>query len=276
MGWVGKIIGGALGLAAAGPVGALLGATLGHGVDRGLEKLALGARLPSGHRQRIQSAFFTATFSMMGHMSKVDGRVSPAEIALAEAVMAQMQLGTQMRQAAIALFRQGKRPDFDPVSTVDAFRRECQGQRVLIQMFLEVQLQAAYVDGPPTPAQRRVLEQIRVGLRLPELLFRQLENLIQLQRQFGAGARTGSGTAGQQGRVRQAPAPSLSQAYALLGVSPKDSDAVITKAYRRLLSQHHPDKLVSKGLPEEMMKLAAQKTHEIRRAYEMIQQARGG
>ncbi|TVQ92339.1 MAG: co-chaperone DjlA [Chromatiaceae bacterium] len=274
MGWVGKIIGGALGLAAAGPIGALLGATLGHGVDRGLEKLTLAARLPPGNRQRIQSAFFTATFSMMGHMSKVDGRVSPAEIALAEAVMAQMQLTPAMRSAAIGLFRQGKHADFDPVSTVDAFRRECQGQRLLIQMFLEVQLQAAYVDGPPTRAQRRVLEQIRVGLRLSELLFRQIENLIQLQRQFGTGPRASN--AGQQGRGRQVPAPSLPQAYALLGVSPKDSDAVITKAYRRLLSQHHPDKLVSKGLPEEMMKLAAQKTHEIRRAYEMIQQARVG
>jgi DnaJ like chaperone protein len=58
-------------------------------------------------------------------------------------------------------------------------------------------------------------------------------------------------------------------------ISPKSSDAEVKRAYRRLLSQHHPDKLVSKGLPEEMMKIAAQKTHEIRQAYEQIKQARG-
>jgi DnaJ like chaperone protein len=41
------------------------------------------------------------------------------------------------------------------------------------------------------------------------------------------------------------------------------------------MSQHHPDKLVSKGLPEEMMRLAAQKTREIREAYEQVRAARG-
>jgi DnaJ like chaperone protein len=62
----------------------------------------------------------------------------------------------------------------------------------------------------------------------------------------------------------------------LLGVPPQADDAEVKRAYRRLMSQHHPDKLVSKGLPEEMMKLAAQKTHEIRQAYEMITEARKG
>ena len=56
--------------------------------------------------------------------------------------------------------------------------------------------------------------------------------------------------------------------------SAQASDAEVKRAYRRLMSQHHPDKLVSKGLPEEMMKLATQKTHEIRQAYEMISAAR--
>ena len=63
--------------------------------------------------------------------------------------------------------------------------------------------------------------------------------------------------------------------YGVLGVSKNASDAEVKRAYRRLLSQHHPDKLVSKGLPEEMMKVAAQKTHEIRQAYEQIREARG-
>jgi DnaJ like chaperone protein len=60
----------------------------------------------------------------------------------------------------------------------------------------------------------------------------------------------------------------------VLGVAEKATDAEVKRAYRRLLSQHHPDKLVSKGLPEEMMKLAAQKTHEIRQAYEIVTEAR--
>ncbi len=274
MRWVGKVIGGFLGLAAGGPFGAMLGAALGHGVDQGVEKLQRNAQLPPGDRQRVQSAFFTATFATMGHLAKADGRVSEAEIALAETIMSQLRLSPEMRSAAIKLFREGKSAHFDLPAVVETFRRECRGQRTLVQMFLEIQLQAAYVDGEPSLAQRRVLEQIRGGLRIPEILFKQLETLVRLQRQFSgsAGAQGASGTGGW----RQAPArgPSLKEAYALLGVNPKDSDATIKKAYRRLLSQHHPDKLVSKGLPEEMMRMATQKTHEIRRAYEMIQDAR--
>lgn len=280
MGWVGKVVGGFLGLAAGGPFGAALGATLGHGVDHGVRKLRDNAQLPPGDRQRIQSAFFTATFSVMGHLAKADGRVSEADIALAETIMTQLRLSSEMRGAAVTLFRQGKSADFDLPAVVETFRRECLSQRALIQMFLEIQLQAAYVDGEPTLQQRRVLGRIRSGLHIPEILFKQLETLVRLQRQFsdnagprGAGAGAGSSGAGG-GRQRPTRAPSLKQAYALLGVGPKDSDATIKRAYRRLLSQHHPDKLVSKGLPEEMMKMAAQKTYEIRRAYEMIQQAR--
>ena len=274
MRWVGKVIGGFLGLAAGGPFGAMLGAALGHGVDHGLQRLQRNAQLPPGDRQRIQSAFFTATFSTMGHLSKADGRVSEAEIALAESIMTQLRLSPEMRSAAIKLFRQGKTAAFDLPGVVETFRRECRGQRSLIQMFLEIQIQAAYVDGDPTAQQRHVLHQIRSGLNIPEILFRQLETLVRLQRSFAGGAGP-QGASGSGGR-RQTPtrAPNLKEAYALLGVTPKDSDAAVKRAYRRLLSQHHPDKLVSKGLPEEMMKMAAQKTHEIRRAYEMIQSAR--
>jgi DnaJ like chaperone protein len=42
-----------------------------------------------------------------------------------------------------------------------------------------------------------------------------------------------------------------------------------------MMNQHHPDKLVAKGLPEEMMKLASQKTHELKTAYEQIRRQRG-
>ncbi|MGD9299783.1 MAG: co-chaperone DjlA [Thiohalocapsa sp.] len=290
MSWFGKAIGGLLGFAAGGPLGALLGATLGHGVDRGVQRLAEDYGLPFGDRRRIESAFFTATFSVMGHIAKADGRVSEREIALAETVMSRLQLSGERRNAAIALFRQGKAPDFDLAAVVSRFRRECMGRRLLIQLFLEVQLQAAYADGEPSAAKRQALEQIRFGLGVSPMLFRQLENLIRMQQRFAAGRAgaadgAGWGGASQQGTGRgsggsgagrRAPSagPSLQEAYAVLGVQPKDSDDVIKRAYRKLLSQHHPDKLVSKGLPEDMIRLASQKTHEIRRAYEMIQAAR--
>ena len=79
----------------------------------------------------------------------------------------------------------------------------------------------------------------------------------------------------QRGASAQPKKPSIDQSYAILGVDKGASDAEVKKAYRRLMSQHHPDKLVAKGLPEEMMKVATEKTHEIRQAYEAIKAARG-
>ncbi|MGH8604594.1 MAG: DnaJ domain-containing protein, partial [Gammaproteobacteria bacterium] len=78
-----------------------------------------------------------------------------------------------------------------------------------------------------------------------------------------------------RGNVRTRARGRLEDAYAILNVTAQASVDEIKRAYRRLLSQHHPDKLVAKGLPEEMMKLATQRTHEIRQAYEQIREARG-
>jgi DnaJ like chaperone protein len=272
MAWWGKVVGGALGFVLGGPLGALLGGVLGHKLDKGMASLQGTEELDPGDRERVQTAFFTATFSVLGHMAKADGRVSPREIALAEAVMQRMDLSGDLRVAAIALFNQGKAEDFDLDGVLTQFRRECHRRATLLQMFLEIQIQAAYADGLPTPAERRILGRIREQLGIPEFLFRRMEQLAGMHWEYaGAGPGAGAGR-----RPVEPRGPTLEQAYELLGVSPQADDTEVKRAYRRLMSQHHPDKLVSKGLPEEMMKLAAQKTHEIRQAYEMITAARKG
>ena len=74
MAWWGKLLGGAFGYMLGGPLGAMLGATLGHSFDRGLKQLTVDGPAPAD-RERIQTAFFTATFSVMGHLAKVDGAI---------------------------------------------------------------------------------------------------------------------------------------------------------------------------------------------------------
>ena len=264
MSWWGKMIGGAFGFMLGGPLGAILGVALGHNFDKGMKALpeqGFGAEdFAPGDRERVQTAFFTATFSVLGAVSKADGRVSPQEIRLAEQVMAQMELNPDMRETAIRLFNEGKSPDFPLEEVISQFRRECHGRTTLIQMFLEIQLQGAYADGRLDSSEDTLLLRICGQLGISEIEYRRLERMIRAEAGFG-----GAG---------QPAGPSVADAYAVLGVDAGASDAEIKKAYRRLLSQHHPDKLVSKGLPEEMMKVAAQKTHEIKQAYERIKQER--
>ncbi len=268
MSWWGKLAGGAFGFMVGGPIGALLGAVLGHNLDKGLKGLSGDERFAPGDQERVQTAFFTTTFSVMGAIAKADGRVSPDEIALAKSVMVEMDLNDEMRRTAINLFNQGKEADFPLDEVLEQFRTECHRRNTLIQMFIEIQLQAAYADGTLDKAEEQLLLHICKRLGIPEFAFRRLEKMIRAESHFG-------GQAGGRRAEAKPSRPSLQDAYAMLNVSASASDAEVKKAYRRLLSQHHPDKLVSKGLPEEMMKMATQKTHEIRQAYERVKEARG-
>jgi DnaJ like chaperone protein len=256
MAWWGKIIGGAFGFVLGGPLGALLGAAVGHNFDRGLKLSDEFGGLAYGDQERIQAAFFTATFSIMGHIAKADGKVTPAEIANTEAIMAQMNLDAQQRDAAIKLFDEGKAEHFPLHDVLVQFRRECHRRTNLIQMFLEIQINTAFSDQNLHPAEQEILYQIADVLGFPR---KSLDHLFHL-----AGAVASP-------RTKKA---AVNEAYQVLGVSAKTSDDEVKKAYRRLMNQHHPDKLVSKGLPEEMIKLANEKTQQIKEAYELIKKSR--
>ncbi|MEN8178463.1 MAG: co-chaperone DjlA [Pseudomonadota bacterium] len=271
MSWWGKLVGGAFGFMLGGPLGAVLGAALGHRFDKGIEGLPENAAdWGGGDRERVQTAFFTATFSVMGSVSKADGQVSSSEVRVAEAVMSQMSLSAEMRQTAIGLFNEGKSDDFPLDDVLEQFRRECHRRQTLIQMFVEILLQAAYADGDMHEAEESLLLHICKRLNIPEFTFRRLEQMIRAERHYaGAGAGQGRQRAGQPQRI------TLADSYSILNVSEDTGDKEVKRAYRRLMSQHHPDKLVAKGLPEEMMKIAAQKTDEIRKAYERVKEARG-
>ena len=272
MAWWGKLLGGAFGYMLGGPLGALLGIALGHRLDKGVDGFEgeTAEGWSPGEQERVQAAFFTAVFSVMGHLAKADGRVAPDEIRLAEAVMRRMRLTPEMREAAKALFREGKSPGFDLDAVLDQLRRECGRRRNLLRMFLEIQLQAAFADGTLHDAEARILRHVAARLGFSPQELAQMEAMVRAARHFA-----GDGAGGGAYREPTPAKDRLSEAYAVLGVSPDASDAEVKKAYRRLMNRHHPDKLVARGLPEEMVKMATEKTQEIKAAYETIRRARG-
>lgn len=265
MSWWGKIIGGAFGYILAGPLGAALGVAMGHNFDAGLKRSTSGKGYDGfqpGDQERVQTAFFTATFAVMGHIAKADGRVSENEIAMAKTVMQHMQLDTDMRRTAINLFNEGKSADFPLDEVIEQLRYECHRRHNLIRMFVEIQIQAAYADGVMHPKEQQILLHICEGLGISRAEYAQLEAFILAQKR-GRGATAAS------------PQTTLQEAYAILGVKQGDDDKSVKRAYRRLMNQHHPDKLVAKGLPEEMMQVAKEKTQKIQAAYEQVKESRG-
>lgn len=264
MSWWGKIIGGAFGYLIGGPLGALLGSALGHQFDTGIKRIGReSAQASVGDQERTQTAFFTATFSVMGYVAKADGRITPEEIHLANDVMGRMQLDADQRRAARELFRQGRDPGFPIDQVIDQFRIECHRRTNLVRMFLEIQIEAALADGRLHGAEGTVLADIAEALGFHRADFQRLLRMMEAAIGAGAGRRTA-----------RPGAPGLAEDYRLLGVSQTATDDEIKRAYRRLMNQHHPDKLVAKGLPEEMTRIATEKTQAIRAAYERVRQSR--
>lgn len=262
MSWWGTIVGGAFGFLLGGPIGALLGVYAGRNFDSGLSQNFGGAEgFGPGAQQRVQATFFTATFSVMGYIAKADGRISKDEIQLANRIMDEMRLAPPMKQAAKALFNKGKQNGFEFEAVLAQFRQEMHGRKTLTQMFLEIQIRAASADGELRITEKNILNNVATALGFSSY---ELESLIS-RHNSEQGFESSSYTS-NSGR--------LTQAYGILGLTSSCSDKELKRTYRRLMAQHHPDKLVSKGLPDEMLIIAKEKTQEIKAAYEMIKKER--
>jgi DnaJ like chaperone protein len=260
----GKLIGGLLGFFTGGVFGAVVGLAVGHFFDRGFGR-ALGFDY-GADRARLQRLFFETSFSLMGHLAKADGRISEQEVSQAEALMERLGLNTDKRKEAIELFKLGAAANFQLEPVIAQFIDEGGRQHNLPILLLEFLFSIALADDELHPAEIEILSRIATYLGINKRQFEQLMAMLTAQQNFHGG---------KYRQHQQGPGVNeLDLAYKALGVSEQDSDRDIKRAYRKLMSQHHPDKLMSQGVPEDMLKMATEKTQEIQAAYDMIKTVR--
>ena len=257
-----KIIAAFMGWQVAGLFGAMIGFYIGHFFGRGLS--GFSRPLSAQQQQRAGACYFETTFTLLGYLAKADGRVSEEEIAQAEALMSRMGLNAEHRQQAIGFFKAGANSNFVLDELMQQFVSTCGRLNNLKQSLLNDLIALALADGELHSAERQALQSIAQYLGVSKALFERLIAMIMAQSQF-----KGAGAAGSVGSASQ-----LESAYKALGVSAKNTDSEIKKAYRKLLSENHPDKLMGQGMPDDMINLATERTQEIRKAYELIQQSR--
>ena len=104
------------------------------------------------------------------------------------------------------------------------------------------------------------------ALGISALEFASLEAMLRMRASAGVGA---------DAQSTGAAAVRIIDAYRVLGVEQSASDAELTRAYRRLVSRNHPDKLVANGLPESMVAAAHERTKQVLAAYELLKRHRG-
>lgn len=259
--YYGKIIGGLIGLLVANVFGLLIGLFIGHLFDSGLMK-TLKFASPE-NIARLKESFFETTFLLSGYLAKADGRISQAEIDHTEAVIAQMNLGSEQRTRAIELFQRGATEGFQLQPAIAAFLEACGPQRQVRQALLMFLVSLALADQKMETAEHAALQRIATLLGFTPTQLEQLLRMARAQGHF-------HGSAGHGAQ----PGTSLEDAYAALGVSSDVDDKALKRAYRKLMSQNHPDKLIAKGVPEDMIKLATERSQDILAAYEMVKKSR--
>lgn len=280
----GKIIGLLLGLAFLKLPGAFIGLVVGHMFDVGYAKDFSNkggfARFFSSQGSITRQAmFFHALFSALGHICKADGKVTPDEIAIASNLMDNMNLSGSTRQEAQQAFRDGKAKDFPLLQMLDDFRKFCHGRRDIMQVFLEILISAACADGRITKPELVVLEKVAGGLNFSRKDLHFLITTYEAQQRFrnrgGSWQNNNRKNQGNTNRHAYSTSHSIDDAYRILGVSRSDDDKTVKRAYKKQMSLHHPDKLSAKGLPEQALELAKNKTQDIQAAYELIKENRG-
>lgn len=264
----GKLIGLAIGIGVFhNPVAILVCIALGHIFDRSVG--SFGAPIDSA-----PLSFVAPLFGLAGAIAKSDGRVSEAEIAATENLMLRLQLSADLRNAAIGQFNAGKQPNYSTTSAIVQLRAWSRGRRDRSFILIDLLLDIVCADGPLAPAKLALVRKLCAALGVDE---RQLigiavmkgytyvapdnwEEYVHAQR----GERTRGAASGDRGGK---------DPYTVLGVGSAASDAEIKRAYRKLMSQHHPDKLGN--VPDELKRRAEERARDINAAYEQIRSERG-
>ena len=258
----GKLIGGVIGFLVLGIFGLIIGVFVGHMFDNGLVRTL---RFASPENiARIQKSFFETTFLLSGYLAKSDGHISQQEVDHTEMIIKQMGLSVEQRQRAIELFKQGSSADFQLEPAINAFIEVCGRQRQIQQTLLFFLISLALADHTIDDAEQAALQKIASLLGVPPRALEQMMRMGQAQDHF-------HGTGG----FKAQPGTSLEDAYTALGVDKNVDDKSLKRAYRKLMSENHPDKLIAQGVPEDMIKLATERSQEIAAAYEMIKKSRG-
>lgn len=244
------------------PLLALVGLVLGHQFDRGFAARYQDFKVQDKRAGGLGDAYVRALFQTMGHLAKIDGRVTEDEIRATRSVMHRLGLGPAQVRRAIAWFDEGKAEGFHLPATLQQLRRanarRAESRAVFVRLVLEVSLAKSRIQQKERAAIWSVCRELDIG----RVELAQLEAMIRAQKGFRRSPEGDADTARVKG------------AYASLGIEQTATNDEIKKAYRRLMNKNHPDKIAASNPDATVLAEAERRTREIRGAYELLKTRR--
>jgi DnaJ like chaperone protein len=203
---------------------------------------------------RTAKRFNQALFTLIGRLARLDGQVTPRVIEHSTRIMGLLGLDPVGRSLAVEYFNQGKSPGTDLAPVVERLVEGIGRRNDLTRLFLKTLSDSAKLDGGIGLQQRILLRDVAetLGYSKPEF-----ESIC-----------LGTIPYGEYGP--HTICSRIDDAYHVLQLSPGVGEGEIRKAYLRLVSRHHPDKLATQDRSEEALRLAEERFASIRNAYEVL------
>ena len=231
-------IGGMIGFSIGGPIGGILGAIIGSklsGRDQGKPSM----------KQRNQAAFFTALFACFAKIAKADGKVTREEVDKVDHfIKERFKFPSDQRVFAIEIFNHAKDDHNSFRDYASQLASLLSSDKSALIMFYELLFELSMADGHLDSTEEKLLHEAIDIFQIDPEIFKINK------KKYGA---------------------STSDAYITLGVTEDMSFKDIKVAYQRKRKEFHPDTLLSKGLPEELLEKAKEKFIEIQSAFEEIE-----
>ncbi|MNL20062.1 DnaJ-like protein DjlA [compost metagenome] len=250
--WPGTLIGAGAGYAIASIPGAMLGALLGQALDRRLQLQSWAdVREKLGGRPTLRND--ELLFVLLGRLAKCDGRVVDGHIQQARQEMRALDMTESAQRRAIAAFNRGKSGHV----RLRGHMRRLSAQPHAAEGVLRACWRMIWADGRAGAGELELVAQWGHWLGWTRQQVQALANDYEPQK-----------------RPLVSSAVTYQEALQLLGVSATSEPAQIKRAYRRLLSRHHPDKIAGSGATAMQVREATDKTRELHTAYTLIRERR--
>lgn len=281
----GKILGGTAGLLVGGPIGLMVGAVAGHAYDtykaesvRALEDdRAIDPAIdmpPFGDAHETRKvAFATAVIVLAAKLAKVDGAVTRAEV---QAFKRHFPIQDDEVGGIAAIYDRAKTSaqGYEPYARQVA---HLFGHAPpVLEELLHGLFRIAAADGRPNAAELRYLAGVAGILGFGPIAFARMHaRFMAGQHQDWAQDRHREQARAGNGNRSRAPSADVPDPYAVLGVRASAGNDEIKATWRRLVREHHPDRLIAQGLPEDFVAQANRSLAAINAAYDEIAKRRG-
>jgi DnaJ like chaperone protein len=232
----GSLIGGMIGLSLGGPFGMLLGSLIGGKISRAKSRTGFGSFA------QPQQIFALSLIVLSAKLSKADGQVSKEELI---AVKDKLRIPENELNQVGKIFNKAKEESAGYEPYAQQIAQIYSGNINVLEEVINILFYIAEADGNVSESELKMIERIAQIFGLTEIQFNSIKESRKSSDKLNP--------------------------YIVLESNPDDKIEIIRKRYLKLSKEHHPDLLMSQGVPQEVIDESKAKMRAINSAWDQIQ-----